>query len=104
MSLLLTTIIVGSAILPTRNEEVVTIKPVWYETSKEAREHCYSIGAWGNTPRELVDKQRYVGCAVFDPSTKFCTIHVVRPKYVDDLLTTMLGHEVLHCFLGRYHQ
>lgn len=90
-------------VTPTRNESEVTVKVTWYETRKELVEYCYSIGTWGQAPREFVDKQRHVGCAVFDLNSKVCTVHAVRPKYLDDMLTTMFGHEVLHCFKGRYH-
>ncbi len=33
-----------------------------------------------------------------------CTIHTVRPQRVDDRHTLTLGHEMLHCLLGTYHE
>jgi hypothetical protein len=32
-----------------------------------------------------------------------CLVFVQKPKIVDDLSTTSLGHELLHCVLGEYH-
>ena len=33
-----------------------------------------------------------------------CEIHSVRPSRIDDTHTTTLGHELLHCLQGSYHQ
>ena len=33
-----------------------------------------------------------------------CEIHSVTPKRVDDEATLTLGHEMLHCVYGSYHQ
>lgn len=33
-----------------------------------------------------------------------CEIHTVRPQRVDDRHTLTLGHELLHCIIGTYHQ
>lgn len=33
-----------------------------------------------------------------------CTVYVMRPESVDDERTLTLGHEVLHCFYGNYHE
>ena len=32
-----------------------------------------------------------------------CTIHVVKPKRVDDDITMTWGHELVHCSYGNYH-
>jgi hypothetical protein len=33
-----------------------------------------------------------------------CLLFVFKPVNIDDGATTALGHEVLHCLLGSYHQ
>ena len=33
-----------------------------------------------------------------------CLLFVFKPGTVDDTRTTALGHELLHCLLGAYHQ
>lgn len=33
-----------------------------------------------------------------------CEIHSVRPRIIDGEDTTTLGHELLHCLWGNYHQ
>ena len=33
-----------------------------------------------------------------------CEIHTIRPRLVDDNATMTLGHELLHCLYGSYHQ
>lgn len=38
-------------------------------------------------------------CAILEPERKRCTIYT--PEYVSE---AMVGHEVLHCFLGRTHE
>ncbi len=36
--------------------------------------------------------------------TDRCYIHVIRPTLVDGRRTRSLGHELLHCFHGHYHE
>ncbi len=46
-----------------------------------------------------------VACATFNPTKKTCTIFVRMPKYVkSDMYIEHLGHEVLHCFTGKFHK
>jgi hypothetical protein len=33
-----------------------------------------------------------------------CRLWSLKPRSVDDARTTALGHELLHCLLGRYHR
>ena len=35
---------------------------------------------------------------------RVCLVYVYRPLSVDDDRTLALGHEVLHCVLGEYHE
>ena len=43
-------------------------------------------------------------CKPQDDGTVLGTIMAVRPTKVDDKHTTILGHEVLHGLLGKYHE
>lgn len=51
---------------------------------------------WRNDDDEPVDPP---ADAILD-----CEIHTVKPKNVDDDATLTLGHELLHCLYGSYHQ
>jgi hypothetical protein len=33
-----------------------------------------------------------------------CRLWVLKPENVDDERTTALGHELLHCLVGKYHR
>ena len=33
-----------------------------------------------------------------------CQIHTTKPRWVDDQVTTTMGHELAHCVYGRYHK
>jgi len=33
-----------------------------------------------------------------------CEVHIVKPEHVDDEATLTLGHELLHCLYGSYHE
>jgi hypothetical protein len=33
-----------------------------------------------------------------------CELHILDPKYVDDEATLTLGHEMIHCLYGSYHE
>ena len=37
-------------------------------------------------------------------SEQVCLVYVYQPATVDDDRTLALGHEVLHCVLGEYHE
>ncbi len=41
--------------------------------------------------------------AVADPITHRCDIWAAQPTHYMDERTVALGHEILHCFIGRYH-
>lgn len=44
------------------------------------------------------------GNAVNDGGKWTCDIHVIEPKYIDDEPTLTLGHEMVHCIYGSYHE
>lgn len=66
---------------------------------------CASLGAWGGNERGALEaiKGGPVGCARIHHDTKVCEVFAPRPDSVDDAKTAVLGHEVLHCILGKYH-
>lgn len=33
-----------------------------------------------------------------------CEVHITQPDWVDDDVTLTLGHEMLHCMYGLYHE
>lgn len=33
-----------------------------------------------------------------------CEIHILEPKHIDDEPTLTLGHEMIHCLYGSYHE
>lgn len=33
-----------------------------------------------------------------------CEIHILEPRFVDDDRTLTLGHEMVHCIYGSYHE
>ena len=46
----------------------------------------------------------YRACASFNRISGICTIYAPMIVEVSDEATTVLGHEVGHCFLGTYHE
>lgn len=44
------------------------------------------------------------GFAIMSPDDTVCEVFVVKSKRIDDEHTKTLGHEVLHCLYGRYHE
>ena len=80
---------------PTRSESVMTVSIVAGGTAG-IRERCNALGAYSAVG--------VPGCAVTDTVAKTCTVYVVLPqKMSDQERFAILGHEVLHCFFGRYH-
>lgn len=69
-----------------RRRSVVHV--VWYESEAEVSK-ILGYDAWG--------------FAEWDGET--CFIHAPRPNFVrDDPRTDTLGHELLHCLWGEYHE
>lgn len=44
------------------------------------------------------------GNAVNDGGKWTCDVHILEPKYIDDERTLTLGHEMVHCIYGSYHE
>jgi hypothetical protein len=53
---------------------------------------------------ETVPNRVERGCTLFHMDTMECEVIVPVPERLDDQRTLILGHEVLHCAFGRYHQ
>lgn len=43
------------------------------------------------------------GQALYSPNDNKCEIIIYKPKRVDDEATLTLGHELMHCLYGDYH-
>ena len=93
----------GEKVTPTREMESFTLHVVMLEPD-EVVQTCIRLGAWPADEANAAAKHRHLGCAVARLDAKECTVYSPRPVTVDDQSTTVLGHEVLHCAFGRYHQ
>ena len=83
---------------PSWNVNEVDVNVVWYDTKEELnriyRRNCIpthtpckeSVEAFTKTWRGLP-----------------CTIHALKPQYVNDTLMDILGHEFSHCLFGTFH-
>ena len=92
----------GEPIKPQREMDTFTLRVVMLEPDQVVRT-CVGLGAWPAQVAGQAAKHRDLGCAVTRVDAKDCTVYIPRPLYVDDDRTTVLGHEVLHCAIGRYH-
>lgn len=63
----------------------------------EDRESRYGFARWP----EWRDVQ---GNTVNDGGEWTCQIHILEPEFVDDERTLTLGHEMVHCIYGSYHE
>jgi hypothetical protein len=91
------------------------VKPTWDKTSFTLRViflspratalKCARFGAWGGNERGALEalKSGPVGCARILHDENVCEVYVSRPETVNDAKTGVLGHEVLHCITGKYH-
>ena len=48
-------------------------------------------------------KEGMQGQALYSPSDNKCEIVIYEPKGIDDEATLTLGHELMHCLYGDYH-
>ena len=93
-------------VVPTRNESEVTVVLLQYDNAKAVVRACQRMGAWpGFTVDQVVAAHPAPGCNAFEPEAHRCTIHTLRPRYVeDDDRMANQGHELEHCFHGAYHK
>lgn len=93
------------AVSPTLDLTEVTLRVVWSKADEIAsmRERYEGLMSVRDRLRRV---QQYTGFAVLtqDAEGRYtCTLYVERPRRVDDQRTRVLGHELLHCLAGRYH-
>ena len=89
----------AETVVPTRDDSTFSLE-IRFMSRSAALEACKNLGAWsGSQPRGNAT----VGCNLFYPDSHRCVVIVPEPTEVDDIATTVLGHEVLHCARGRYH-
>lgn len=104
----------GEKIQPTldRTEYPITVTVYFYNSQADLMGRYRELHNLG--PRDEVPKlwgfarwpqwQDQSGTAVEQPELFSCDIHSMKPKIVDDTATLTLGHELLHCIWGSYHQ
>lgn len=92
------------------------VKPTWdytkftleivFLSDREVADKCASLGAWGGNVKlaRSMSRDRPIGCAATYHDTKRCVVYVTKPETLNDARTLTLGHEVLHCALGEYHE
>lgn len=97
---------VETAIVPLRNEAQVTVELKLYDRKQTIIDVCMKAGAWPGWNAEQVLKSIPApGCTSFNLDTKVCTINTLRPRYLEDTgRMENAGHELMHCFYGRYHE
>lgn len=83
-------------IIPTRNEDEVVVR-LLLGTRIHVKSECERLG---------VKFQSEGGCAITytDTTPKLCVVWATLPESTEDHeRLEILGHELLHCFKGRYH-
>lgn len=95
----------GDEIRPTWEKTSFTVKVNFLPTMRSVALKCAEFGAWGGNARGAVTAARGmpIGCARIIHDENVCEVYVARPEQIDDAKVTVLGHEVLHCILGKYH-
>lgn len=91
---------------PTRSDREFTVKLTLVQSVEDGAVACELIGAPWDGHKLALAKRRGtpVGCAKFNLDTKVCEIVAPMPRELDDERTRTLGHELLHCAVGRYHE
>lgn len=76
----------------------VHVSVVWVESQTELRDAARKLGVY-------VRSDALHGFSVLGKrdGRDACIIYVFRPRIVDDDRTLTLGHEMLHCLVGNYH-
>jgi hypothetical protein len=99
-----------SAIIPARAEDVAYKQErdhfaviLHLVSQREALEKCNALHAWPE-PVEKAPRGKAIGCNAFNVGTNTCEIWTPRPAAVNDPASDNLGHELLHCYAGRYHE
>lgn len=94
----------GQAVAPAAVDRTsVTVTVRWYKSKPAVVAACKRLGAWPALPTEQVMRHPAPGCAEVQLERAECVVHALRPERLDDARTATLGHEVLHCLWGSYH-
>jgi hypothetical protein len=100
--LALTSVASAEPVRATLDLSAVRVEITWVETQAEMKrlrsEH-------GKAPLDSVIKTELKAFSVLGKrdGDYVCLVFAFRPRSVDDDITTSLGHEIAHCFLGAYH-
>ncbi len=73
-----------------------------FDTQSKVLHECNAMHAW-REPIERAPASVAIGCARFDEGTKVCDVYTPAPVFDNDSAMTNLGHEVLHCYAGKFH-
>jgi len=88
-----------STLHPTANRSDVKVIMVW-DTQPHVKKICSTLGSWGG---KMPPENLSVGCNSYVESENTCVVYATKPVSLDDKFTEILGHEVYHCFSGKYH-
>lgn len=83
----------------TRSDLKFSVEIQWV-SRQQAIDTCQAKGVW---PGAHMRPTRDVGCNVFYLDSKRCVVITPMPRVIDDGATLNLGHEILHCACGVYH-
>lgn len=93
----------GEVIFPTEVHEKRTVV-INYVDEDEMDVAAITGGKFYFTSYEDQLKKRMMGFTVISDDNGDCVVNVMKPKGMDDgAFFYTLGHEVYHCFMGRYH-
>lgn len=86
----------AEAFEPTREVESMNVTVRYFHTQPSLRTACADMGVIVSTSEP--------GCARTYVDQGRCEIFVMRPRSSEDReRLSVIGHETLHCFHGRYH-
>lgn len=100
-ALLVLTANAAEPIVPERNLTSIQLKIVWVRDEADLKTKLMSRA----TPelRAEVEALDLYGFYTVNASGE-CVVYVMRPETVNDRRVLTLGHELLHCVMGNYHQ
>ena len=101
-----------SKIKPTmdRTNQDITLKVIFHDT-KASLEDVYREMNNLDSNAEVPDQwgfaawneQRSFDGTLLASTNNICTVHTFQPKRQNDQLVRTMGHELLHCIYGSYH-
>ena len=103
-------VIMGAVLLTACNSTMESNIPVIEEFNRDGQKITLTVHTYSNE-RELNKavpnpSKGLNGQAVYAHGDNICDIHAKKPKNVklDDNYAKTLGHELMHCLYGDYHQ